>query len=485
MSNYVASLDFGSSKIALAVGEKTENGIRVISYNDAESVGIKCGEIVKELQVIEAIGQLRQRAEEEIGEPLEEVVIGISGKFIHSSDISCKVLRGNKDSYVTKEELASITKARYNSQLDNDEVVFEAIPQRYNIDDNIGFSHDDLIGMKGQTIDASFKLFYGKKSIISRRREIVEACGLKVKKAILSPIASARAVLTEQEMENGAALVDIGKGVTEIAIIKDNVVRDVYSIPFAGESVTTDIKKVTNTTAKWAEAIKVLHGSACSDFTPENKKLILKGADNSSEGEVELSLLSSVIEARLSEIFDAVKYFIDSSEDGKKLSAGVVLTGGTCYMENIQQLASALLGQKVRIAAPRGSIASDSAETAFDAYASTAVGLILEDNEGILSHATDSNTPVIKIEAPMPAQAEVKAQDTEENVIFKEEPRQDDAEYRRQKKEAEKERKEKEKAEKKRIEEEKRQREREDKARKKESSGGFWGSLFSETKDNA
>lgn len=494
MSNYVASLDFGTSKIALAVGQMTENGVRIVSYNDAESVGIKCGEIVKELQVIEAIKELRQKAEQDIGEQLEEVIIGVSGKVIHNNEISCKVLRSNKDSYVTKEELGAITKARYNSVLENGEVVFEVVPQRYNIDDNIGFGHDDLIGMKGQTIDATFKLFFGKESIISRRREIVEACGLKVKKAILAPIASARAVLTSQEMENGAALVDIGKGVTEIAIVKDNIVKNVYTIPFAGEAVSNDIKMVTNTTAKWAEAIKVLHGSACSDFTPENKKLVLRGAENSNDGEVDLSLLSSVIEARLSEIFDAVKYVIDHSDEGNKLSAGVVLTGGTCYTENIQQLASALLGQKVRIAAPRGAVTADSVETAFDAYSSTAVGLILEGCEGQLSHAIENNSIRIKVDAPAPVEQEPEIEDKPAGGIFEDnEPREDDAEFKRRKKEEEKERKRAEEERKhqerearKRAEEERKRREREEKeARKKEKGNGFWGTLFSENNDNA
>lgn len=487
MSNYLASLDFGTSKIALAVGQVTDNGVRIVSYNDAESVGIKCGEIVKELQVIEAIKELRQKAENDIGEPVEEVVIGVSGKVIHNNEISCKVLRTNKDSYVTKEELAQITKARYNTVLENGEVVFEVVPQRYNIDDNIGFGHDDLIGMKGQTIDATFKIFYGKESIISRRREIVEACGLKVKKAILAPIASARAVLTSQEMENGSVLVDIGKGVTEIAIVKDDIVKHVYTIPFAGESISNDIKMVTNTTAKWAEAIKVIHGSACADFTPENKKLVLRGPENSNDGEVDLSLLSSVIEARMSEIFDAVRYVIEHCDEGSRLSAGVVLTGGTCYLESLQQLASAILGHKVRIAAPRGSISGDSVENAFDAYSSTAVGLILEGCYPKLSHAIDNNYPrAVVIETPAPEETEPEAD--RQNGIFEEEPRETDAEYKRRKKEEERTRK-KAEEETKRAEKEARKKAEEERKRKekeaKKNEGGFWKDLFSANNDNA
>ena len=468
MSNYVASLDFGTSKIALAVGLQTEDGIRIVSYNDAESVGIKCGEIVKELQVIEAINGLLEKARQEIGEPLEEVVIGVSGKAIHAAEQSCKVNRPDRDSYVDADELAQITKARYNSKMENGEVVFEVVPQRYDIDDNIGCSHDDLIGMTGKTIDATFKIFYGKESILSRRRQIAEKCGLRVKKAILSPVASARAVLTSQEMENGCALVDIGKGVTEIAIVKDNIIRTVQSIPFAGDSITTDIKTVTNTTAKWAEAIKVLHGSACADFTPENKKLVLRGPDNSNDGEVDLALLSSVIEARISEIFDAVRYVIEQSGCGN-LPAGVVLTGGTCYLENIRQLAAALLGQKVRIAAPRGAITSDSVESAFDAYSSTAVGLVLEGFRSKLSHAADNvKTIVPKVETPV------------ENTLFNDEPAIDKNEYKQKKKEEEKERKRREKEEKEARKQAEAERRRREKEANKNKGSLFDGFFFSD-----
>lgn len=506
MSNYVASIDFGSSKIAVAVGRKKDGGVTIVSYHDAEAVGINNGEIIKDRQVIDTVKSLIQRASEEIKEDITEVTVGLSGKVLHSETVSTKRLRSNPDSYIDEGELADITKGRYNTKVAEGEVVFEAIPQSYNLDEYLGRTHDDLLGMKGKEIEASYCLIYGKGSILSRRVDILEACGLKMTKAILAPIASARAVLTSQEMENGAALIDIGKGTTEIAIVKDNTVRAVYTIPFAGDAITKDIKNVANITAKWAEDIKLSHGCSCADFTPENKKLVLKSAEGNIDGEMEFQTLSEIIEARLSEILEAARYLIEQSGYADKLAGGVVLTGGTAYMEFIQQLAKALLGQKVRLAAPRSSITIESHIDAFDAYASTAVGLVLETADPMLSHAcntdmqrinanNDNGKPELDMFGGLSGGQEDDSQDDGSDF----EPEQEDDRDRRERERRERE----ERREQDRIEKEaRRQREREEKARKEaekrarkeeerkareggKKEPGLFDKIFGSTNDNA
>lgn len=387
MSTYEVSLDFGSSKIAVAVGLPTEKGIRIVSYHDAEIEGIICGEIIKDRQVVDTVKSLIEKASQDIEQPIDEVSISISGKAVHYWKSCAEKLRNDAELYIEEPELSAMTKEQFNKNLEGDNIVYDVIPQSYNIDNYLGRSHQGVIGMKGEKIEASYIIISGKKLNLQRRNDILDACQLKMKKAILSPIASARAVLNDQEMENGAVLVDMGKDTTEIVIVKDNTVRAACIIPFAGESITRDIKNVTNITAHWAERIKLAHGCSCADFTPENKKLILKAEDGTVEGEVELKLLSEIIEARLSEILEAVRWFIEQSGYANSLSAGVVITGGTAYMEYMLQMAKAFLGDKVRLAAARNSITADSCTGAFDTYASTAVGLVLEACKPMLSHA--------------------------------------------------------------------------------------------------
>ena len=209
-------------------------------------------------------------------------------------------------------------------------------------------------------------------------------------------------------MENGVALIDIGKGTTEVAIVKDYIVRQVAVIPFGGEAVTCDIKTDTGITRQWAENVKLLQGRCCEEFAIENRKLVLKDENNNTDFEVDLMLLTRIIEARMSEIFDAVAYVIEQSGYGNRIPSGVVITGGTTHLDNILQLAGSLLQRKVRLAAPQGSITNDSAEYAFDVYASTAVGLVLESLNPKLSNAIefDQELPKQPVEQPVEPEPE-------------------------------------------------------------------------------
>lgn len=383
----VASLDFGASKIALAVGEQVSTGIRIISYHDAPATGIVCGEIFNDGKVKAIVSELLDKAQREIGEPITEIVVGLSGKAIHCKDVPCQGRRRNPADYISQEEVDHLTKTQFNTVLENGDSVYEVSPQRYNIDDIVGIPQSDIIGMTGNTIEAEFKVFSGKRAIMDHRRVVLDGCGIRISKAVLASVASARAVLTRPEMENGAALVDIGESCTEVAVVKDNIVRHVAVIPFGGESVTNDIKSVANITSDWAETIKLRHGNCCEEYTPDNKKLILRNENKGIDGEVELCQLTRIIEARMSEIFDAVRYVIEQSGYASRLNSGVVITGGCSHLDNVLQLAGAIIGQKVRLGAPRNSIDGRSVEEAFDVYSSTAVGLVLEGISPLLSHA--------------------------------------------------------------------------------------------------
>lgn len=480
MSRYAAALDFGSAKIALAVGEKTASGVRIVSYHDTPSAGIECGEIVNDYKVEEIVRKLIAQAQEELQEEIGELTVGLSGRVLHGRELPCQINRTDPKAYITDEEVRQITRARYNATLEDGNAVFEAVPQKYSTEERFGINHDELIGMVGGTLEATFKIFYGKKQILDRRMTVLDNCGLKLKKAILAPVASARAVLTRPEMENGVALVDIGRSSTEVAIIKDNIVRDVAIIPFGGESVTADIKNVTGITNQWAETIKILHGRCCEEYAVENKKLILKNENDTDDGEVEISLLARVIEARMSEIFDAVRYVIEQSGYASKLTSGVVITGGSSHLENILQLAGALLGQRIRLAAPQNAIEGNSVEDAFDVYAATAVGLVLETIDPLLSHALEFRKETIAQPAKTTESSLFGKEDEEEEEVF------DARAERERRKEEERKAKELRKQQdalRKQQEAERKAREKAEK--KKEKSGpSFFDLLFSDSDNN-
>lgn len=386
-TNYTAAIDFGSAKIAIAAGFRTESGVRIVSYHDAASSGIKNGEIINEFKVEQTVKELMKMVEQDLGDTVDEVVTGVGARFVHGIFSSNVKQRPVPDSYITESEVSELTKERFSDKKIEGEIVYEVSPIKYTIDEYNGLNGSEIQGMAGKSIEATYLLAFASENLLRKRRTILNRCGISLKKAILNPVASARAVLTEQEMENGVAMIDIGKGTTEIAIIKENVLRNVASIPFGGESITNDIKSMTGTTSKWAEEAKVRNGCCCEEFVPENTKLVLKGKEDMIEGEIDLNLMTRVIEARMIEILEAAKYVIEQSKHKSELASGIVITGGSCYMENLKQLAGAIFGRKVRLAAPRNSITGESADACFDAYASTVVGLVLEGVTPMLSNA--------------------------------------------------------------------------------------------------
>lgn len=378
---HIVAIDFGSSKVVTSVGIRTPSGIKIVAYEqEPVQIGIKNGEITNDTRVEQnALLPTIRRAEEKIGEKITEAYVNISGKFIECSESTYSVIRPRPENDITEKELAEYTATQFKRKFDNPNTcVFEALAQSFNVDDNIGYSMEEVIGMSGANLEINFKLIYGNESIIEHRKKVLADCGIKMKKCILSSIASARAVLTKQEMENGVAMVDIGKGCTHIAIIKNNVTRFTGTIPFAGESITNDIKQVTNLSSTWAERVKLEYGCCIEEVAEESKKLILHGDGGKKEDEVELVLLTKVIEARISEILEAANFIIDQSGYGNKIPSGIVLTGGTCYLQYIQDLAKVIMNRKVRLGAPISTIAPDSVEESFDTFSSTVVGLILE-----------------------------------------------------------------------------------------------------------
>lgn len=390
MSTYVTAIDFGSGKIALAVGEKQQGRIRVVHCESAPSAGIRYGEILNDYQVCQILTPMIRRAERAIGETISSAVVNLTGKFVSAEETTLRDKHRDANRRIVSEDIRKMISEAYSAP-NSETVVLEASPLSFDVDDQYGLSRREVEGIRSGLLAGSFKRFTGRRQLLDKRKAVLSECELSLRKAVFSPVASARAALTPQELDNGVALVDIGKELTEVVIVKENIVREAFVIPFGGEAITNDIKNITNFTATWAEAVKIGTGSCIEEQVADNRTVELTGEEGNVEGSVELLLLTRVIEARMSEILDAVKYLIDGSRYAERIPAGVVFTGGGAYLENLPALAGAILGRKVRLAAPRSTIAEDSAKAAGDMYASTVVGLLLEFYEPTLS--TTQSTP--------------------------------------------------------------------------------------------
>jgi len=421
MGNFTTAIDFGSAKTVVAIGQKRENGIHIVFWESAPSEGVKFGEITNVTKCSRVLQGLLDKAREAIGEPVTEACVNISGRKIESTDEKVEMDRPFQSSAISVTEIKDLTCRQYRNAEDG-KVVLEVAPQQYNVDDAYNVEFGELEGMRGKSIDASFKTFSGKRMLVDTREQVLQLCGVKMLKGILSPVASARAVLTEQEREKGVVLIDFGKDLTEISIVRNNILREVKVIPFAGESITKDIANVTDVSQLWAETVKVRHGYCLEEICPENKTLELINSDGEADCEIDLLLLTRIIEARVSEIFDAVKYLVSQNKYAAKLSGGYVLTGGSAYLGYILPLAKTILGAKVRLAAPRGCVTPDSVSGAFDAGSCTSVGLILEQCDPILSTVTGnapvSRKPETKVTEPIEELTDPAKADGDNNSLF-------------------------------------------------------------------
>ncbi len=380
MSNYVAAIDLGTTKVITIVGEKTVAGVKIIAYAETPSEGVMRGEVVNIQKVLNSllpsVASARQQIED-TGYTLNDVYVGIAGQNIRCDSGSIKRQRSNPTALITKDETNSMLEEMYNSRVAPGEQVLHVIPQSYNVDEHMEISEPE--GMEGKEIDGNYRLFYGRVNSATHSQSVITRSGLHLKKLILEPIASARALLTDDEKELGVAMVDIGGGTTDLLIYFDNTIRHTAVIPFGGNSITEDIRQICGVSLKNAEGLKKVHGSCISEYAQDGKTIAIKGKDGEITKEIPFKLLSEAIEARVSEIIASVLYEIEKSTYKDKIKKGIVLTGGTSNLNHISSLTKQITGYDVRIAFPNENvIMPNSVEDIYKPGASTAVGLVLK-----------------------------------------------------------------------------------------------------------
>ena len=379
MSNpvYIVGLDIGTTKIACFVGEKVENNRIVIrGYGKTESTGVKRGMVFNIEETVNAIRRAVDMASEQSNVDIKTVNVGIAGHHIRSVQHRGVLMRDNPNVEITEEEIDKLRQDVFKLGMTPGEEIIDVIPQEYIVDDEMGIRHPK--GMLGSKLEANFHVIIGQVAAARNIVTCIKQAGLEMEHMILEPIASAEAVLGEDEKEAGVALVDIGGGTTDIAIFYDNIIYHTAVIPFGGNVITEDIRQGCSIIKKHAEEIKVKFGSAVASENRDDEVVSIPGIRGREPKEISFKTLASIIQARLSEIFDIVNNEIQKVNSEHKLIAGIVLTGGGAMMKHIQQLAAFKTGLDVRIGYPNEYLANDTAEELASPMYSTGVGLVIE-----------------------------------------------------------------------------------------------------------
>jgi cell division protein FtsA len=378
----VVGLDIGTTKIACIVGAQTDHGkVEIISMGKFESVGVTRGVVSNIEKTVHSIKAAVEQAVEKVDGQLniKVVNVGIAGQHISSLQHRGMLMRDDLEKEIAQEDIDALIEDMYKLVMQPGEEIVHVLPQEYIVDSEKGIK--DPIGMAGVRLEANFHIITGQVAAAKNIQKCVNKADLEMDEMILEPLASAEAVLSEEEKEAGVVLVDIGGGTTDVAIFQDGIIRHTAVIPFGGNVITDDIKEGCTIMKRHAEKLKVKFGSALASECQDNEVVCIPSLRGRESKEISIRNLASIIQARMEEIIEHVYYEINNSGFEKKLIGGIVVTGGGAQLKHITQLFEYITGMDARIGYPNEHLSSSSAtpvENVTSPMFATGIGLVIK-----------------------------------------------------------------------------------------------------------
>jgi cell division protein FtsA len=400
----IVGLDIGTTKIAAIAGRKNEFGkLEILGFGRANSNGVQHGMVLNIDQTIKAIQQALENCyKSNPNLEISEVYVGIAGHHIKSLQTRGDIVRKTTDDEIKQSEIDQLLSDQYKTYIPAGDQIIDVIPQEFTVDNFQNIPNP--IGYSGVKVGANFHIITGDKNAIRNINRSVEKAGLKVKDLVLQPLASAAAVMSEQDLEAGVAIVDIGGGTTDLAVFYEGILKHTAVIPFGGENITNDIKTGLGVLKTQAEQMKLQFGSALSDEAKSNAYITIPGLRGMQPKEISVRNLANIIQARMSEILDFVSYHLKQvGLESRMLNGGVVLTGGGSQLKHLIQLTEYVTGLNARIGYPNEHLAAGHIEELAKPMYSTCIGLILkgynvyENNQNVLrGYEVESKEEVVE-----------------------------------------------------------------------------------------
>ncbi len=375
----IVGLDIGTTKIAAIAGRKNEFGkLEILGFGLASSNGVQHGMVLNIDQTIKAIETaLKNCYESNPGLEINEVYVGIAGHHIKSLQTRGDIVRRSTDDEIKQFEIDQLVADQYKTYIPAGDQIIDVIPQEFTVDNFQNIA--DPIGYTGVKIGANFHIITGDRNAIRNINRSVEKTGLKVKDLVLQPLASSAAVMSEQDIEAGIAILDIGGGTTDLAVFYEGILKHTAVIPFGGENITTDIKLGLGVLKTQAEQMKIQFGSALADAAQNNAFIKIPGLRGMPSRDISVKNLAGIIQARMSEILAFVTFHLKQvGLDSKMLNGGIVLTGGGAQLKHLIQLTEYVTGLNARIGYPNEHLAANHFPGLEKPMYSTCIGLILK-----------------------------------------------------------------------------------------------------------
>jgi cell division protein FtsA len=372
----IVGLDIGTTKICAIVGKKNEYGkLEVLGMGKAVSDGVTCGIVTNIDKTVHAIEKAIQEASEMSGIDIRVVNVGIAGQHIRSSIQHGSITRESTEDEINVEDVNRLTNDMYRIVVPPGSQIIHVMPQDYIVDYEDGIT--DPVGMNGVKLEADFHIITAQTNAINNINKCIRRSGLEIENLILEPLASSLSVLSEEEKQAGVCLVDIGGGTTDVAVFYEGIIRHTAVIPFGGNIITADIKQGCQVLEHQAEALKTKFGKAIAEEASPNEIVSIPGLKNRPPKEISVKNLAHIIEARMEEIIELVHTEIITSGFHKKLSAGIVVTGGGSQLTNLSQLFEYMTGLDARIGFPNEHLGRSKVEVVKTPMYATTVGLVL------------------------------------------------------------------------------------------------------------
>ena len=381
---YITSVDLGTSKIAITVAKIEGENTQIVYYRETPSEGIRNSGVFNASQVSEPLSEAIHQAENALGIKIRQAVVGMPKYPIRQESNTGKIEGRGYDEDITAEDIAELKRSAqdmYPLENPNMEAIYGAVAQSFSDGENFQIIENDIIGMTSDVLEGHFKIFIGKKSSLAKIDTVLKKAGIVAARKYFTADTTAKAVLTDSEMENGVAMVDFGGGCVSVSVYHGNIMRHYASIPFGGKNITGDIQIESEGSIgkDLAENIKIAFG-ACMPEKLQNlsEKIIhIKSDNGEADKKLPVKYLSEIITARVEEILMAILYEIQQSGFADRLMSGIVVTGGCAQTANLGNLIYDLSGYRVRTGYPRHMFSFQGCEGITETSAATSIGLIM------------------------------------------------------------------------------------------------------------
>jgi len=346
----IVSLDIGTSKVRVMIGEINNGTVNIIGVGQAHSEGIKKGVIVDIDQTVNAIREAVDHAERMVGVSIEEVYVGITGNHIELHETQGVVAVSSEDREIREDDINRVIQAAKVVAIPPDREIIEVVPKEYIVDGQGGIK--DPRGMIGVRLEMEGTIVTGSKTVVHNIVRCTQKTNLRVAGIFLQPLAASYVALSKDDKNMGTVLVDIGAGSTTIGVFEQGHLVATTVIGIGGDHITNDISLGLRTQTDAAERAKVKHGCALIDEASEEVKFKVTRIGSDVEKQFTQVDIANIIEPRAAEIFNLVEDAVYKLGFHSDIAGGYVLTGGTVAMPGMLELAKEELAAPVRIAIP-------------------------------------------------------------------------------------------------------------------------------------